>query len=91
MRRLLISMIDLYRSRWSERYAGACRFEPSCSNYARGVIRRHGAIVGSVLTISRLLRCRPGCASGNDPVPDKGQIMLSLKGNLVDGGTDKDC
>ena len=36
---------------------GACKFYPSCSNYAYEAVARHGARRGSVLAIKRLLRC----------------------------------
>jgi uncharacterized protein len=47
----------------------ACRFEPSCSAYAREAIRAHGVAVGGVLAIKRIARCRPGGGWGLDPVP----------------------
>jgi uncharacterized protein len=47
----------------------ACRFSPSCSQYALEAIRRHGALKGSSLAIKRLLRCHPWHAGGFDPVP----------------------
>ncbi len=46
-----------------------CRFEPSCSCYALGALRTHGAVRGSLLAGRRILRCNPWCAGGNDPVP----------------------
>jgi putative membrane protein insertion efficiency factor len=49
---------------------GACKFEPSCSNYAYEAIARHGAGRGTVLALKRLLRCRPFTVGGFDPVPD---------------------
>ena len=46
-----------------------CRFEPSCSAYARQAIRGHGAARGSVLAARRILRCHPFNPGGYDPVP----------------------
>jgi uncharacterized protein len=46
-----------------------CRFYPSCSHYAAGAIRTHGALRGAGLTAWRLLRCNPLNAGGLDPVP----------------------
>jgi uncharacterized protein len=48
---------------------GACRFQPSCSEYAAGAFERHGAVLGSGLVIWRLLRCNPFSRGGFDPVP----------------------
>jgi hypothetical protein len=50
-------------------FRGACRFEPSCSRYAEEAVRKHGALVGTRLTVSRLLRCHPFRPGGLDPVP----------------------
>ena len=47
----------------------ACRFYPSCSEYAEQAIERHGAVRGSWLTARRVCRCGPWHAGGYDPVP----------------------
>ena len=47
----------------------ACRFVPTCSEYAMEAIERHGVIRGSLLAAGRLLRCHPFARSGYDPVP----------------------
>lgn len=49
-----------------------CRFYPSCSTYAHEAIEIHGTFRGGILTLRRLLRCRPLGPSGFDPVPDAG-------------------
>jgi uncharacterized protein len=48
----------------------SCRFLPSCSDYAREAIMRHGARRGLVLALRRLARCHPWGGSGWDPVPE---------------------
>ena len=46
-----------------------CRFHPSCSAYAVGALREHGALRGVWLALRRLLRCHPWNPGGIDPVP----------------------
>jgi uncharacterized protein len=48
----------------------ACRFVPTCSEYAMEAIERHGVMRGSILSASRLLRCHPFARAGYDPVPN---------------------
>jgi putative membrane protein insertion efficiency factor len=47
----------------------ACRFYPSCSEYAEKALERHGAWRGSWLALARLCRCGPWHPGGHDPVP----------------------
>lgn len=57
--------------RWISPLLGShCRFRPTCSEYARDAVRRHGLIWGGVLSIWRILRCNPLSDGGYDPVPE---------------------
>lgn len=47
----------------------ACRFHPSCSEYAEEAVERHGAWRGGWLALARLCRCGPWHPGGHDPVP----------------------
>jgi putative membrane protein insertion efficiency factor len=51
-------------------FTGACRFLPTCSDYAREAVVRYGALRGGWLALRRLARCHPLCEAGHDPVPD---------------------
>ena len=65
----LLAAIDVYQKRVSPNRPACCRFSPSCSHYAAQAIERQGALRGGYLAVRRLLRCRPGGATGSDPLP----------------------
>ena len=67
--RVLVVAIRTYQLVLSPLLGPACRFEPSCSAYARDAIERHGAIRGGRLALVRLGRCHPWGRFGYDPVP----------------------
>ena len=67
---LLLALVQLYRIFLSPFLGGACKFYPSCSQYAQEAIALHGAGHGSWLALKRLGRCRPFTRGGFDPVPD---------------------
>jgi putative membrane protein insertion efficiency factor len=66
---VLVAGVALYRVVLSPLMGGACRFTPSCSEYAVQALRRHGGVKGFRLATARILRCRPGKPGGEDPVP----------------------
>lgn len=55
----------------------ACRFVPTCSEYAMDAYRFHGVFAGTWLTVRRLLRCHPWGSSGFDPVPGTEHLWVS--------------
>lgn len=69
--RLLIAPIHFYQRFISPLTPPACRFTPTCSQYAVEALQTHGALRGSWLAIKRILRCHPWGGSGYDPVPPK--------------------
>ena len=71
MRTLLIKFIDAYQLFFSPYFAGQCRFSPTCSNYARDAIIKHGVIAGIWLAFCRLSKCHPWHEGGVDVVPEK--------------------
>jgi len=68
---IMMVMIRAYQLVISPIIGSACRFEPSCSNYAMQAIERYGAFKGGMMSVKRLLRCHPWCPGGYDPVPPK--------------------
>ncbi len=56
---------------------GACRFQPTCSEYAAIAVHEHGWFHGGWMAFKRVVRCRPGCRGGFDPVIPKQPFMQS--------------
>lgn len=81
--RLLIGGIHLYRRTLGALMPPTCRFEPTCSRYAEGCLREHGALKGAMLTCWRLLRCNPLGEYGHDPVPPQDQWRSALARRVV--------
>jgi len=69
--RLCLFALRCYKSYLSILFAGSCRFEPTCSQYAYGAIERFGVLRGVWLGTMRLFRCHPFSGKfGYDPVPE---------------------
>ncbi len=71
--RILIQVLDVVIRGYqfiSRMTPPQCRFYPTCSQYTRGALERHGLLSGLWLGIRRILRCHPWNPGGHDPVPD---------------------
>jgi putative membrane protein insertion efficiency factor len=64
--RLLVALLGVYKRRISPLLPRACRFSPTCSEYARLALLKHGFWRGSALAAWRLLRCQPFHPGGID-------------------------
>lgn len=71
MRALLLGALWVYKKAISPLLPQACRFYPSCSQYAAQAIQKHGALRGSMLAAKRLAKCHPLHPGGFDPVPER--------------------
>lgn len=69
MRGVVLFLLRGYKRVISPWLPPACRFRPTCSEYAMEAVQRYGVVRGGWLTLRRLLRCRPGGGAGEDPVP----------------------
>ncbi|MDD2709341.1 MAG: membrane protein insertion efficiency factor YidD [Verrucomicrobiae bacterium] len=69
IRKFFLFLIVCYQRAISPHLGRWCRFEPSCSEYARQSIAEHGCARGIWLGLRRLARCHPFCQGGYDPVP----------------------
>ena len=67
--RAVASVFGAYKRFLSPLLPPACRFSPTCSEYAREAVTRHGVRRGLWLALRRLARCHPFHAGGADPVP----------------------
>jgi putative membrane protein insertion efficiency factor len=65
---VLLYLLRAYKMLISPLLPPACRFTPTCSEYAMEAITRHGALRGTYMGIRRLLRCHPFHPGGYDPV-----------------------
>lgn len=66
---LMLALIAFYRTCISPLTPPACRYTPTCSQYAQEAIKKYGAFKGGWLAFKRILRCHPFGGSGYDPVP----------------------
>lgn len=72
VKKLAIFLIRTYQLTLSPRFShGACRYTPTCSQYALEAIEIHGVWKGCWLAFLRILRCNPFFKGGYDPVPPK--------------------
>ncbi|MGH7780728.1 MAG: membrane protein insertion efficiency factor YidD [Candidatus Binataceae bacterium] len=83
---MAISIIAIYRVAISPllvaMFGRACRFEPSCSEYAALAIRRHGIVRGGAMAARRLARCHPLGTHGYDPVPASADADGNTSGSI---------
>ena len=69
--RAALFALRCYKAYLSVLFAGTCRFEPTCSQYAYQAIERFGVLRGVWLGTKRLTRCHPFSGKfGYDPVPE---------------------
>jgi putative membrane protein insertion efficiency factor len=68
-RNTMIGFMHAYRRVISPLYGEVCRYYPSCSRYALEAYQQRGFLIGSALTVWRLLRCNPFSSGGIDDVP----------------------
>ena len=72
LKKALLFLIKTYQLTISPRFShGACRYYPTCSQYAIEAIEIHGVFKGSLLAVRRILRCNPFFKGGYDPFPPK--------------------
>ncbi|KKQ95018.1 MAG: hypothetical protein UT66_C0026G0011 [candidate division CPR2 bacterium GW2011_GWC1_39_9] len=76
MRKIGITLINIYQKTLSPDHGplrglfpnGACRYQPTCSQYTKEAIEKYGLTKGSFKGALRILRCHPWAKGGEDPV-----------------------
>lgn len=71
MKCILIFLIRFYK-RIPGKWHGYCKFQPTCSDYAIGVLEKFGFFRGSYLAIKRIIKCNRFAKGGYDPIPLRG-------------------
>lgn len=65
---VVLRLLKLYKFMVSPALPAACRYVPTCSEYAIEAVERYGALRGGWISVRRILRCHPLAGSGYDPV-----------------------
>jgi putative membrane protein insertion efficiency factor len=68
MKFLILDFLRFYKAFVSPFLPSACRFTPTCSEYAMHAVDKYGVIGGTWMGVKRILRCQPFCQGGHDPV-----------------------
>jgi putative membrane protein insertion efficiency factor len=72
MKVLVLAALRFYKAKISPGLPPACRYTPTCSEYAMEAIERRGLLVGGLLATKRVLSCNPFSRGGYDPVREAG-------------------
>jgi len=68
MKGAVLAALRFYKRHVSPGLPPACRYTPTCAEYAMDAIERHGVLRGGALAIKRVLSCNPLSRGGYDPV-----------------------
>ena len=64
----VLGLLRGYKWAISPLFLPACRYVPTCSEYAMEAVDRYGVLRGGWMALKRLLRCHPLVKGGYDPV-----------------------
>ena len=71
--RVILQLLRVYKWAISPMFPPACRYTPTCSEYAMEAVERYGVVRGGAKALVRLLRCHPFVKGGYDPVIGKAE------------------
>jgi putative membrane protein insertion efficiency factor len=84
LKALILLLVRGYQLCISPWLPPSCRFTPTCSEYTRVAVSRHGAFKGSWLGIKRICKCHPFYPGGYDPVPEEDEADAAEEDNFTD-------
>jgi len=71
MKRAVLAALRFYKAQISPALPPACRYTPTCSEYAIEAVEQYGALRGTVMAVRRVVSCNPFARGGYDPVPQR--------------------
>jgi uncharacterized protein len=80
---VVLYLLRAYKWAISPLFPPACRYVPTCSEYAMEAVERYGALRGGFMAAARVLRCHPFTRGGYDPVVKDGVDAQGLKPNKI--------
>lgn len=75
-RTVVLLLLRAYKWAVSPMFLPACRYVPTCSEYAMEAVDRHGVVRGGMMALWRVLRCHPLAKGGLDPVVKVKTVQL---------------
>ena len=76
---VVLQLLRGYKWAISPLFLPACRYVPTCSEYAMEAVERYGVLRGGFMAFARLLRCHPFARGGYDPVVKARTLMTTCK------------
>ena len=76
---VVLQLLRAYKWAISPLFPPACRYVPSCSEYAMEAVERYGVLHGGFMALTRLLRCHPFAHGGYDPVVEARTLVSAWK------------
>ncbi|MFZ0859115.1 MAG: membrane protein insertion efficiency factor YidD [Candidatus Sulfotelmatobacter sp.] len=83
-----LQLLRAYKWAVSPIFPPACRYVPTCSEYAMEAVERYGTVRGGLMTLWRLLRCHPLARGGYDPVvkqPERSHVSQKTHPAICQG------
>lgn len=83
-RTLMLGLLRGYKWAVSPLLPPACRYVPTCSDYAMEAVERYGLFRGSLMATARVFRCHPFAKGGYDPVLKSAGAISAVDNSVVE-------